>query len=437
LEFEKWSENCLTKRQDLRHIKDVLNYSFTRLHMESPFYKADNPGAPRSFFLPVLLLLALLITACGKDRDDPISEPEFLVDSELIVRYSVADIKESLGEVTGLPPGLAPFINYDVSVYRIVYRTVDTDDRPVLASGALVVPEETMPMPLMSFQHGTLGSESEAPSYFTSDSYFATAVYASSGYIIAIPDYLGYGNSKQIDHPYEHGHSLATAARDMLRAVREFDESTNIFRANNKLFLTGYSQGGYATMALLKLLEENHSDEFLVTATTAGAGAYNKSGFARHILEWDGNLRYLNSFLWVLETYDRVYGLNRGAGFYFNEPYATIIEAEGVRDNKQLNPQELFSETFREGILSGADNIFIEVLADNDNYDWKPRSPLQLYHGTNDDYVFYFNSENAYDAMTGRGANLVELITVQDGDHYTTVFNYLLGSFLFFSQYHQ
>jgi pimeloyl-ACP methyl ester carboxylesterase len=405
--------------------------------MESPFYKQDKLMTNRTFFLPVLFLLTLLTAACGKDSDDPVSEHEYLVDSELIVRYSTADIQGSLGEVTGLPPGLAPFVNYDISVYRIVYRTADTDDTPVLASGALVVPEETMPLPLMSFQHGTLGSESDAPSYFTSESYFATVVYASTGYIIALPDYLGYGSSKNIDHPYEHGHSLATAARDMLRAVREFDVSTNKFRADNKLFLTGYSQGGYATMALLKLLEEDHSDEFIVTASTAGAGAYNKSGFARHILEWDGELRYLNNFLWVLDTYDRVYGLNRGAGYYFNEPYSTVIGSGGVFDNEQLNPQELFTETFRDGILSGADNIFIDVLADNDNYDWRPRSPLQLYHGTNDDYVFYFNSEDAYEAMVNRGANQVELIPIQDGDHDTTVFDYLMGTILFFSQYHQ
>jgi pimeloyl-ACP methyl ester carboxylesterase len=405
--------------------------------MESPFYKQDKLMTNRTFFLPVLFLLTLLTAACGKDSDDPVSEHEYLVDSELIVRYSTADIQGSLGEVTGLPPGLAPFVNYDISVYRIVYRTADTDDMPVLASGALVVPEETMPLPLMSFQHGTLGSESDAPSYFTSESYFATVVYASTGYIIALPDYLGYGSSKNIDHPYEHGHSLATAARDMLRAVREFDVSTNKFRADNKLFLTGYSQGGYATMALLKLLEEDHSDEFIVTASTAGAGAYNKSGFARHILEWDGELRYLNNFLWVLDTYDRVYGLNRGAGYYFNEPYSTVIGSGGVFDNEQLNSQELFTETFRDGILSGADNIFIDVLADNDNYDWRPRSPLQLYHGTNDDYVFYFNSEDAYEAMVNRGANQVELIPIQDGDHDTTVFDYLMGTILFFSQYHQ
>lgn len=409
----------------------------TRLYMDSPFHKPVKPLIIRSFFLPVLLLLTLLTAACGKDSDDPVSEAEYLVDSELIVRYSTADIQGTLGGVTGLPPGLAPFINYAVSVYRIVYRTVDTDDMPVLASGALVVPEVTVPLPLMSFQHGTLSSESDAPSYFTSDSYFATAVYASTGYIIAIPDYLGYGSSKNIDHPYEHGHSLATAARDMLRAVREFDVSTNKFRANNKLFLTGYSQGGYATMALLKLLEEDHSDEFLVTASTAGAGAYNKSGFARHILEFDGDLRYLNNFLWVLDTYDRVYGLNRGAAYYFNEPYSTVIGSEGVFANDQKNPQELFSETFRDGILYGEDNIFIDVLADNDNYNWRPRSPLQLYHGTNDDYVFYFNSEDAYEAMVNRGANQVELITIQDGDHYTTVFDYLLGTFLFFSQHNQ
>lgn len=386
---------------------------------------------------PVLaftFLLATVLVSCKKETDDPLPDPVYLTESEIIAQFSSDDILTILGE-NDLPSELAFLVRYDITVYKLIYQTVDTDNMPVLASGALVVPDVSDPMPLMSFQHGTITSDEEAPSYFQDDNYFTAALYSSAGFIIAMPDYLGYGSSSHLSHPYEHGNSLATASRDMLRAVRELDMTNNNFRANDKLFLTGYSQGGYATMALLKLLEEEHLDEFTISAATAGAGAYNKSAFARAILEKDEELTHLNTFLWVLDTYNDIYNINRPASQIYNDPYAGIIENDGVFANTQLNPQILLTTEFRNGIISGTDQEFIDALADNDNYDWKPVSPLQLYHGTDDDFVFYLNSETAYEAMTSRGANQVELKTIEGGDHTTSIFEYFTGSFLFFNQF--
>lgn len=394
---------------------------------------ADFHRRQRVYRFPFIFLLILVFAACEKDEDD--RQPEYLVDHELLITFTRAEIISYLESIGDLPDGLSFMVNYDVSVYKIVYNTIDTRENPVPASGALVVPRSAHPLPLLSFQHGTLSSEQDAPSYFSLDNYFSALLYASTGYIMALPDYLGYGSSNHIDHPYEHGRSLATASRDMLRAVREFDETNDEFRASNKLFLTGYSEGGYATMALLKLLQEEHRGEFTVTAATAGAGAYNKSEFARHILQSDTELRFLNSFLWVLDTYNNVYGLDRPYSHFFNDPHSTAIHNGGVFANTELNPQKLFRPEFREGILNGSDTGFLEVLADNDNYDWKPLAPLQLYHGTDDDYVFYFNSANAFEAMKSRGTSRVELISVEGGDHYTSIVDYLTGTLLFFFQH--
>jgi pimeloyl-ACP methyl ester carboxylesterase len=387
----------------------------------------------RFYRLQLIVILLIVVAACQKEDDD--RQPEFLVEHELLASFTRAEIISYLDDFGDLPGGLSFMVTHDVSVYKIVYNTIDTRNNPIPASGALVVPHSSHSLPMLSFQHGTLRSEQDAPSYFSLTSYLSALVYASTGYIMVLPDYLGYGSSRHIDHPYEHGRSLATASRDMLRAVREFDERSNEFSANNKLFLTGYSEGGYATMALLKLLEEEHLSEFTVTAATAGAGAYNKSEFARHILQDDTEMRYLNSFLWVLDTYNSVYGLDRPYSYYFNDPHAEIIRKGGVFANTELNPGNLFHPDFRDNLLNGSDTDFMEALADNDNFDWKPVTPLQLYHGTDDDYVFFFNSESAMEAMENRGASRVELITVEGGDHATTIVDYLTGTFLFFTQH--
>ncbi len=385
--------------------------------------------------LIIILFFLLALVACEKEREKPFPDPVHFFESELIASFKLDDILNLLNDFGELPREISLFIRHDVLVYRIIYETIDLDNNPVLASGALVLPDIRDPMPLISFQHGTITEEEDAPSWFSSDLYFTAVLNASAGYIMALPDYLGYGKSRHLDHPYEHGRSLATASRDMLRAVREFDNLNSGFSANDKLFLTGYSQGGYATMALLKLLEEEYRNEFRVTAATAGAGAYNKSEFARYLLEADQEIVHLNTFLWALDTYNKVYRIERPYNHYFNEPFATIISEDGVFENPELNPQVLFTAGFREGIISGSDTEFITALADNDNYDWKPSTPLQLYHGTDDEFVYYFNSASAYQAMNERGAESVELITIEGGNHATSVTDYFLETFLFFSQF--
>ena len=78
----------------------------------------------------------------------------------------------------------------------------------------------------MSFQHGTVLHDSEAPSQDES-SQFIGLVYAADGYIAVLPDLLGLGEGSGI-HPYHHAASSATAVVDMLRAVHDLAEGRRV-----------------------------------------------------------------------------------------------------------------------------------------------------------------------------------------------------------------
>ncbi len=162
--------------------------------------------------------------------------------------------------------------NYDVNLYKIDYNTIDPEGNPTLASGLAIVPvSTTKSFPLLSYQHGTTLMKTNVPSQMKGD-FEAGLIFATDGYIVACPDYLGLGDGTQL-HPYLHAKSEATAVIDMLRAVRQFCK-TKGFLLNNQLFLTGYSQGGHATMAALKMIEEQYSTEFNITACSPMAGLY-------------------------------------------------------------------------------------------------------------------------------------------------------------------
>ena len=59
-------------------------------------------------------------------------------------------------------------------------------------------------------------------------------------------------------------------------------------------------------------------------------------------------------------------------------------------------------------------------------------APLRLYHGTADITIPYFNSEDAYNAMSARGAANVELVPLTGLDHDAAIQPYVSGSVEFF-----
>lgn len=78
---------------------------------------------------------------------------------------------------------------------------------------------------------------------------------------------------------------------------------------NNQLFLAGYSEGGYATLATQKTIEENYQNELTVTASAFGAGAYDMLGTAKELLDSNNPaaLTYPAYVAFVLKAYDTIY----------------------------------------------------------------------------------------------------------------------------------
>ncbi len=362
--------------------------------------------------------------------------PNTLVSSTLIGQFTTDQLRSRF---TGTNVAFQLFIRYPISVYRVTYTTTNTDGKSITASGALMIPTVNAgtSVPMLSIQHGTITSDDGAPSNYQSGSeaYTFGSVFASQGYIIAAPDYIGYGASKDLPHTYEHRNGLATASLDMLRAARQVLTSQNA-NWDKRLMIAGYSEGGYATLALQKKIEEETGSEFNLVASSCGAGAYDKPAFMKQILNnttsTDPSISRL--YLWVLLTYDRIYNLNRPATYYFKEPYATRIAANGYTAN--LSGQsfnQVVTDSFKQAINNGTDTDFLKAVQDNDIHDWKPRTNTRLYHGDADDTVLFLNSQNAYDAMRARGATNVELIPLRGQNHATGILGYITGTYDFLS----
>ena len=217
-----------------------------------------------------------------------------------------------------------------------------------------------------------------------SGEYTIMAIFSSFGFVVSMPDYIGYGASVASEHPYEHGNSLGSTSYDMLKATKEFLANEKI-KTNNKLFLLGYSEGGYATLALQKHLE--NKGDLSITHSLPGAGAYNKTEFSKDILSQDIELPHMANYLWVVYTYNRIYkNLRRPWSDYVVSPYAEVLTNINSKDITQINldefetnPQKLFMSDFLKNLNDKTDEAFLSALSDNDLLDWNPIAPITFY----------------------------------------------------------
>ncbi len=388
----------------------------------------------------LLILCALTLLNSCKTNEPEKPRNKYLVESTFLAEFK----KEQLVAIAEAELGTSPnldlraLLKSGAKAYRLTYKTTYVDGSEITASGAVLLPVSPDPVPMISYQHGTITSSASAPSHFgpTSEAGTLGALFAGLGYIIVMPDYIGYGASEAYGHPYEHRASLATASLDMIRAAGELLGELNEVKWNKDLFLTGFSEGGYATLSLQKKIEEEGIKEFNLKASSCGAGAYNKTAFMDYIINQPthGNGAYNRSYIWVLLTYNRIYNLNKPASYYFKEPYASQIASQGENTSISASFHTLISDGFRKDIDEGNAGDFLSAIADNDVYDWKPQVPTLLALGDQDQYVFYFNTQTAYDAMIARGATKVTLARLTGKDHGTAVPDFLQRTYLFFLQ---
>ncbi len=306
---------------------------------------------------------------------------------------------------------------YDVDSHLIRYETIGPLGDRTQASGVLVVPANAGgPLPLISYQHGTLVHTNDAPSNPASvQERFPGIGFASTGYAVVIPDYLGLGSSPGM-HPYHHAWSEATVAVDLLRAARTWCAANGV-ALSGQLFLAGYSQGGHATMALHRELESYHTAEFTVTASAPMAGAYDLSGVTATDLLSGRSMPNPYYFLCLLGAYQDVYRLTNSLADLLAAPYATTLPPllDGNHSGSAINTflPAVVTRIFRPGILeafqANPQHPLRLALRDNDLYRWSPKAPMRMYHCHADRDVIYANSEVALASFHDRGATHVEL----------------------------
>lgn len=337
--------------------------------------------------------------------------------SEQLHRLSVIEVNKCAEELTLSMPA-----KYPVTVRRVLYRTIAVNSEPTLASGLLVMPDEAAgSFPIISYQHGTLTSKVEAPSVI--GMHPLAVVMASTGYVVCVPDYLGLGSSPGL-HPFLHARSLATAVIDILRATKQSCIEKGISH-NGQFFLMGYSEGGYATMATQREIEQHYRNEFSIAASAPMAGPYDLSGTMVETILSEDHHPFPAYLPYLLLAYNQIYKVYPDIRDVFVPPFSGMILDlfDGCKMLDEINaalpsvPLQMLRKEFLQDFLDRTDHPLMQALRENDLYNWKPQSPMTLYHSREDEQVPYRNSGKAYEAFLASGVKEVVLESVMTGTH--------------------
>jgi len=386
--------------------------------------------AKRLLFL--LFTIPFTFFSCSDDPA-PRVEEKALVEAVQIGSRSAQEIQLLIGFYN---PALNPAnFKYNVNTYRVKYRSTYKGE-PVIASGVISVPQTQNSISTISFHHGTIVQHSEAPSALDDDDpeIILMELMASAGFMTVVPDYFGFGESKELLHPYYAEEPTATAVLDNLLASRDFADDKNV-SLNNDLFLAGYSQGGYTTLAAHKAIEERDFDAFNLIASFPAAGGYDLEAMQRYFFRLP---QYHQPFYmaYVAMSYATYYDYNTFVSDFFNEPYASRIPTlfDGLNAQGFINSQltQEIPVLIREDILQNIDvsdsyAYIREAFRENSLTDWIPQHPVYFYHGDQDDTVPYENTLITVERLRANGTpeDRISLTVIPGADHATGVEPYL------------
>jgi len=373
----------------------------------------------------LLQLLALLLTtgllfSCGNNSNNSTPSPSPVAGD--LVSWSLAGTLNAASlDVLIASAGMIGFTALsDVSCYKLTYKTPDASAALINASGLACLPgTRSGGNPVLSYQHGTIFQDADAPSSFlTSAEGLAGAVFAAIGFIAVLPDYIGYGDSTALLHPYVHAATLASATVDMNRAARVFFKQPGINAVTNgQLFLAGYSEGGYATLATQRLMEQSLSAEFPITASEPGAGPYDLSGTTQTILGL-ANQPQPAFAGFFFAAYDSLYNTPSQLTYYFSPAYAPVVadhfggsysrsDITTALGGPNVMTDALFNPAFIASYRGTGETALKAHIAENDIYNWAPAVPTHLFQGVDDDVVPYANTTTAKAAMDSNGSTMM------------------------------
>ncbi|OMQ26866.1 alpha/beta hydrolase [Serratia oryzae] len=375
-----------------------------------------------------ILLICWLVPATAETNNNPQVQVSDSVSYQLIDRWSSERLNQILNVDTpkfaGVTVKYTPAHNA-VNLYRVTYHSVipELGNRPTVASGLLAIPDTAgKTFPLVSYQHGTVYGKYQVPSFpeQSPETQLMIAQFAGQGYVVIGADYFGLGVSTEPEGYMVKG-SHQQATYDMLVAAQSVLKHMGL--SNDRLFLSGWSQGGFVTMAMLEKLESVGIKPQGTTTASAPVDVFAlMNGFLFFPRKFDAS--WLNSIV-ILSAfaYENYYGIPGMARALLNDEYYEV--AKKAYERQPFNPDDIptdLHKLIRPEYFNPqyfANSAYGKLIATAQAYRWVIQSPVRNYYGETDEAITVGVGRMAmtYAQAMGSGNTKVEAISTGDTTH--------------------
>ena len=240
----------------------------------------------RTFKYIAFCAVVLLLAATGCDKEKPLEATGARGDVlkvEELKTLTLAEVKQHTGDTLDKEN---QFLHYGIKCYRLTYTTI-YENEPIATTALLLLPNnDTVKRRLCVYLHGTnipvepVSAAQKMPSNYFKNNQKGGEVavcaipLASNGFSVVMPDYIGYGDTKDKEHPFVYYPELHFANIDGLRAMcRQLQ-----LKGKQDVYIGGYSQGGGAALSLHYYIQTDYSGEFNVLSSSCLSGPYNYVG---------------------------------------------------------------------------------------------------------------------------------------------------------------
>lgn len=161
------------------------------------------------------------------------------------------------------------------SVHQVcgTYMSTDAMYNDIRVSGAVFYPTKGRIRNIIICSHYTVAANYEVPT----QTFPLEAAFAALGYVVVMPDYIGYGETADRVHPYLQAYVTAANVIDMALAVRPFLAQRGIKVESDEVIIMGYSQGGATSLFVQYCMEnvERYQGKFRIKRNYCGSGPYD------------------------------------------------------------------------------------------------------------------------------------------------------------------
>jgi len=377
------------------------------------------------FALVTWAVLSISSSASAQQQRGPVQVTSG-VSYEYLDRWDVDRLNKILTTDTpqfaGVKVTYTPATNA-VRLYRVTYQSVvpERGNKPITATGLIAVPDtKATAFPMVSYQHGTVYGKQEVPSFpeQSPETQLMIAQFAGQGYLVIGADYFGMGSSTEPEGYLVKG-SHQQATYDMVVASRAVLADLKL--SDTKLFLSGWSQGGFVTLAMLEKLEAAGMKVAAATTASAPADAFAAFegflNFPRKIdASWIPTIFILSAF--SFENYYGVPGLARALlteetyenarKAYLREPFD---QAAIPTDLKKLIRPDYFDTQYF------ANSAYGRIVAQTQAYRWVVKTPVRTYYGLTDEAIRTELGQLPMTWQKAMGNDKIEAVPTGDTSH--------------------